>query len=275
MASYQALGTGPISFVDAHQTQQEIPLSAITFGPNGVDASAWPLYAGANQAVVDGLLKQFVAQGLLAPGAQTAATPSLTITATEPGSPGNSITVTFANPSPSAGTVDVTVSATENHPNQTLASLSNELGNSPSTATGLVFLESTNNKQPKNFTGNISVGPAFDCLVPEPGGDPLGAFTLKAANPTSDADAKVIKLVVAPNAAPPNTFTLTDTWTKTVPSVSLATLLNNLTNPFAMVVTFTGPASGPVPAAGTVTLLGGAPATSTPAVPAQVTVFSS
>src|SRR5271165_7516784 len=111
MASYQALGTGPISFLDVNQNQQEIPLSAITFGPGGADASAWPLYL-ANKGVVDALVKQFVAQGLLLPGAQTTATPSLTITATEPGSPGNSIAVTFANPSSSAGTVDVTVSAT-------------------------------------------------------------------------------------------------------------------------------------------------------------------
>jgi hypothetical protein len=64
-------------------------------------------------------------------------------------------------------------------------------------------------------------------------------------------------------------------WTKTVTGVTLATLENNATNPFAILVSFTGAAGGPLPAAGTVSLLGGAAATSSPAVNATATVFSS
>jgi len=274
MANYQALAANPISFVDGNQKQQEIPLSAITFGPNGVDASAWPNYS-ANQAVIDGLLKQMVAQGLVAPGTQNAATPSLTITATEAGQTGNATTVTFSNPSQAAGTVDVKVSANEVYPGLTLATIADALGTSAAEANGLVFLKSNNNKPPQSFTGNISAGPDFDCLVPETGGDPAGAFTLEAANPTSDADAQAINIVVAPDPSPANTFTLTASWTKTVAGVNLATLENIASNPFAMLVTFSGAAGGPLPAAGTVTLLGGAGATSSPAVAAKATVFSS
>lgn len=274
MATYQAISSGPISFVDAHQSQQEIPLSAITFGPNGVDASAWPSYT-ANKAVVDGLLKQMVAQGLISPGTKSAAVPSLKITASEPGQTGNATTVTFANPSSSAGTVDVTVTANETYPGLTLGTIGNVLGTSAAQANGLVFLESNNNKSPKSSSGNISGGPNFDYIVPEPGGDAAGAFTLKAAAAgLSDADAQLIKIVVTPDPLPATTFTLKASWTKTATGVTLATL-ESATNPFAILVSFTGAAGGPLPAAGTVSLLGGAAATSSPAVNATATVFSS
>ncbi|HEX3153134.1 MAG TPA: hypothetical protein VHV32_00855 [Candidatus Angelobacter sp.] len=275
MATYQAIGSGPISFVDAHQSQQEIPLSAITFGPNGVDASAWPLYT-ANKAVVDGLLKQMVVQGFISPGTKSAAAPSLKITASEPGQTGNATTVTFVNPSASAGTVDVTVTANEIYPGLALSTIGNALGTSAAQANGLVFLESNNNKVPKSSSGNISGGPNFDYIVPEPGGDAAGAFTLKAAAAgLSDADAQLIKIVVTLDPLPATTFTLQVSWTKTVTGVTLATLENNATNPFAILVSFTGAAGGPLPAAGTVSLLGGAAATSSPAVNATATVFSS
>jgi len=275
MATYQALGTGPISFVDANQKQQEIPLSAITFGPNGVDASAWPSYT-ANQTVIDGLLKQMVAQGLLSAGTQNAAIPSLSITAAEPGKTGNATTVTFANPSKSAGTVDVTVTANEVYPGLTLANIGDALGTSAANANGLVYLEHNNNKPPKSFSGNISGGPNFDCLVPEVGGDPAGAFTLKAAaSGLSDTDAEAIKITATPDPSPATTFTLQASWIKTVAGVTLATLENNATNPFAILVSFSGVPGGPLPAAGTVSLVGGAAASSSPAVAAKATVFSS
>jgi len=275
MATYQALGTGPVSFVDVNQKQQEIPLSAITFGQSGVDASAWPGYT-ANKTVIDGLLKQMVAQGLISPGEQSASVPSLNITASEAGKTGNATTVTFANPSKTAGTVDVTVSATEVYSGLTLATIGDALGTAAAQANGLVFLESNNNQPPQNFSGSVSAGPNFDCLVPDVGNDPAGAFTLKAAAAgISDADAQLIKIAVTPDPAPATTFTLKVSWTKTATGVSLATLENNATNPFAVLVSFSGAPGGAMPAAGTISLTGGAAATSSPAVKAAATAFSS
>jgi hypothetical protein len=272
MATYQAVGANPVSFVDGNQNQQEIPLTAITFGPNGPDASAWPSYTD-NKSVIDALVKQLWDQGLLKAGTQNAPIPSLTVTAVTPGAIGNTIAVTFANPSAAAGTVDVTVSANEVYPGLAKDTIDDTLGTTAAKASGLVFVESNNDKAPKTFAGNISAGPSFNCLVPEPGGDPGGAFTLGATNPTNDPDAQLIKIAVDPDAAPATTFKLTVSWTKTAAAVTPAALKIIGTNPFAMLVTFSGPGAA-LPAAGTVTLLGGADATSSKAVPAKATVFS-
>ena len=39
--AYQALATGPVSFLDSNSNQREIPLSAIYFDSNGPNASGW------------------------------------------------------------------------------------------------------------------------------------------------------------------------------------------------------------------------------------------
>jgi hypothetical protein len=278
MANYQALGTGPVSFVDAHQKQQQIPLSAITFSAGDADASAWSLWStisSGDQGIVKALLTQLVSQGLLTPGTQTAPTPSLTVTAAQPGTTGNVIVVTFAAPNPAAGTVNVTVSANEVYPGLTLATLSSALGTSAATANGLVFLQGAPNKDPASFSGAISGGPAFDCLVTAADGDPAGAFTLAATNTTNPTDASNIQIEVTPDPLPATTFTLTASWKKPVTGATLAVLETPATNPFAMLVTFAGPVGGPLPAAGTVTLQGGAAATSTPEEAATAKVFSS
>jgi hypothetical protein len=269
MATYKSLGTGPVSFLDGNQSQQEIPLSAISFGPNGPDASAWPSYT-ANKTVVDALLNQMVSQGLLVPGTQTAA-PSLTITAAAAGLAGNMITVIFSSPSASAGTVTVALSATEVYPGLTPATLSAALAASAATSTGLVFLQgqAAGNPMPAAFTGPI-VGPGFTLDVPDAASAP--AFTLAATD-----QSYTVNITVAldpPKPSSPQTFTLTATGSKTATSVSLATL-QSATNPFKLLVTFTGPAGGPLPAAGAVTLHGGAVASSTPAAPAVASVLSS
>lgn len=269
MANYQALGTSPVSFVDDNQKQQEIPLSAISFGANGVNASSWPLYS-ANQPVVDALLNQMVAQGLLVQGTETAPMPAMTVTAAGTGTNGNMIKVTFSNPLPAAGTVTVAVSATEVYPGLTLATLSAALGASAPTANGLVFLEASNSQMPVNFTGPVGGGPGFNVVVPDAASDPAGAFTLQATDPTY-----TVEIAVAVDPSPATTFTLTVTGSKTVAGATLATLETAASNPFATLVKFSGPAGGPLPAPGTVTLQGGAPAMSLPAEPAEATVFSS
>jgi hypothetical protein len=275
MATYQAIGTGPVSFVNANQSQQEIPLSAISFGPGGATASAWAGWSkisAGDQAVVTALLNQMVAQGLLVQGTMAAATQSMTITAAATGSAGNMITVTFSNPSASAGTVTVAVNATEVYAGLTATTLGTVLASSSATSNALIFLESqaAGDPMPIAFTGSI-VGPGFTLVVPkDASNDP--AFTLGATDQTFAVNIAVV--IDPPNPPNPQTFTLTATGSKTATNVSLATL-EGASNPFALLVKFAGAAGGPLPSAGSVTLHGGAAASSTPATPAVATVYSS
>lgn len=73
MAFYQAIGTGPVSFLNENEEQQELPLSAIFIGPSGANATSSPLYTHANKAVIDALLAQMISAGYLAPGPEVAA----------------------------------------------------------------------------------------------------------------------------------------------------------------------------------------------------------
>lgn len=274
--AYQALATGPVTFLDSNSNQREVPLSAIYFDANGPNASAW-LNLGSNSsnaALVNALLAQLVAQGLLKPGTQTTPTPSLTITAAEAGGAGNAIQVTISNVSASAGTMTMTASATEVYPGLTTATIAAALGTSAATASGLVYLASNNDQPPAEFTGTTAA-PALTCAVPEEGNPANTAFTLAATNSADATDAANISVNIVPDPAPATTFTLTASWKKTQSGVTLAMLTTAATNPFALLVTFSGPAGGPLPAAGTITLQGGAGSTSTPAIAASANVLSS
>lgn len=277
--AYQALATGPVSFLDSNSNQREIPLSAIYFDSNGPNASGWLSLGGnsgnsANAPLVKALLAQLAAQNLLTPGTQTSPTPSLTITAAEAGGTGNAIQVTISNVSASAGMMTMMVSATEVYPGLTTATIAAALGTSAATASGLVFLESNNDQPPAEFTGTTAA-PALNCAVPEAANPANTAFTLAAANSADAADAANISIHIAPDPLPATTFTLTASWSKTESGVTLAMLATAATNPFALLVTFTSLAGGPLPAPGTVTLQGGAGATSSPPMAASANVLSS
>jgi phage tail sheath gpL-like len=272
--AYQALATGPISFLDGNSNQQEIPLSAISFGSNGPDASSWPNYA-ANSALIQQLLQQLVQQGLLTPGQQAAPGAALSITATEAGTAGNVIQVTISNVSTTANTMTVAVSATEVYSGLTTATIGAALGSSAATANGLVYLQSNNNQPPANSSQNTSSGPGFTYAVPEAADSTKTAFTVAAVDSADAADAANISVTVVPDPSPATTFTLTASWTKTQANIKLATLTTAGTNPFGLLVNFTAPAGGPLPAPGTVTLQGGATASSIPAAAATATFLSS
>ena len=272
--AYKALATGPVSFLDANSNQQEIPLSAISFGPSGPDASSWSNYA-ANSLLINQLLQQLVSQGLLTPGAQTAPSAALSITANEAGTTGNVIQVTISNVNAAANTMTVTVSATEVYPGLTPATLGNALGTSAGAANGLVYLQSPDPQAPGPYNATSSVGPDYTYAVPEALPATGTAFTLAAVDSFGSADAANISVNVAPDPAPATTFTLTASWTKTVNNITLATLTDVVNPPFGLLVTFTTPAGGALPAPGTVTLQGGATASSTPAAAASATVLSS
>ncbi|MGA8087118.1 MAG: hypothetical protein WCA10_07420 [Terracidiphilus sp.] len=271
--AYKALATGPVSFLDGNSNQQEIPLSAISFGLNGPDASSWSNYA-ANSGLIQQLLQRLVTQGLLTP--DTAASPSaaLSITANTAGTTGNEIEVSISNVSASAGTMTVAVSATEVYPGLTTATLGNALGATAAAANGLVYLQSNNPQAPAKYSQNTSVGPDFTYAVPEAADATQTAFTLAAADSADAADAANISVSVVPDPDPAATFTITTSWTKSQDNVTLA-MLTGAGNPFAFLVTFTAPAGGALPAPGTVTLQGGATASSSAAASASATLISS
>jgi len=247
MAHYQAIGTGPVSFIDGNFSQQEIPLSAIFFRPAGIDASAWPSYSR-NQAVVDALLQQMVSQGFLTPSTQPVA--SMTIAAASPGTLGNSITVTFSNAVAASGTFTVAVNVTQTYTGLTPASLSTVLQTTAAAAAGnsLVYLQSNNVQMPAAFTGTLAAASGT-----------VTAFTLAVTNA---ADAPYINITITPvPSASPTSFTLAVAYSNTTSApVTLTSLVAS--NPFADLVTFSTPSgpNGPLPAASSVTLQGGAAA---------------
>lgn len=276
MATYQALGTGPVSFVDANFNQQELPLGQIFYSPNGWDVTTAPLYTTANQPLIDALIKQLVAQGFVAPAAtslaQQSSAPQMTIKAAQAGAPGNSITVTFSAASLSQGTFTVTASATETFANLTPAkptptgsatTIDMVMGTSQATATGLVYVTEGTGLMPKAYTGGVGV-------VEDVNGGT--AFTLVATNTTDAADAALIQVTVTPGTT---TFTVVVTWATQNP-VTAQTFTTLLANgaPLSYLVAFSGP-SGPLPS-GTVTLTGGANASgANAAVPASASIYAS
>jgi hypothetical protein len=273
MPNFQALGTSPVSFLDTNQSQQSIPLSAISFAGSVPSAAKWPKYSS-NSALIDALLAEMVNQGLLTQGTAAASSPSLTITAAVAGAPGNSITVTFANAKPTATppTIDVKVAATEIYANLTLATLPAALGTSSATASGMIFVNGAVNSMPVAQSG--AIGADFNFLFADAAADAAGAFTVTAVDETPDS-ADINVAITIPAGAPAGTFTLTATYANSQAGQTVAALTTAATNPFAAVVTFTGPASAALPAPGTVTLMGGAAPSSSAAVPAVATVFSS
>jgi hypothetical protein len=271
--AYQALATGPISFSDGNAAQHEIPLSAIYFDANGPNASLWPGY-GSNTSLINALLQQLAAQGLLTPGTQTVPTAALAITATQAGATGNVIAVTISNVLPAAGRMSVLVTATEVYPGLTTDTIAAALGTTQASGNGLVFLESNNNQAPAAVNNQI-IGGGLTYTVPEAADAANTAFVLAATNSADAADAANISITIAPDPLPATTFTLTAGWSKPAPNVTLATLTNPATNPFAFLVTFTSPAGGSLPGPGTFLLQGGAAATSSPAIAATTNVLSS
>jgi hypothetical protein len=272
MAIYQALGAGPVSFVDENLNQQELPLSAVFFTANGLDASSSPLNTAGNQAVISALLKQMAAQGYLAPGSQPLSPPTLEFTAAQAGPMGNTISIVVSNPSPSLGTVDIEVTATDVYSDLAPGALAAALGTSAATATGLVYFVSGSGNMPAGGSKTIPAG--FEVSFLELTDATATAFTVAATNQSDAADAEKVTVAVAlGSGASPTTFDLTVSWSAPATGVTLASLLT--TNPFAYLVTVTGQ-SGPLPAAGTVTLTGGKAATgSDPAVAASASLLAS
>jgi len=268
MAYCQAQGTSPVTFVDANQSQQQLPLSEIYFTPGGVDASMAPLYSGnstaspTNKAILDVLLSRLVSEGYLAPGTSSL---SMTIAAVQAGALQYAISVSFANPT-DTGAVDVTVSATQTVTGVTPGGLTAILGSTASASTSLAWVSGTENAK---MPANVSQKAIGASLAVEAADNSETAFTLETTLPGSDA--QLVEATLAQDVSG-TTYTVTLSWTKTATAITMASLLSQ--NPFSYLVTVSG-VSGPPPASGTVELTGGAAASgASPAVPASANLYA-
>lgn len=274
MASSPALGNAPISFVDGSGKQYSMPLSFITFATAGSppDLSSWPGWTGmpAEQAAITQWVSTLVAQNLVTP--QTVPAPALlfTLAAASPGVAGNDITVKF-NAVNTDGSLNVTVSTTQVYPNLTTSSVETVLGLTATggTAPGLAYVSAPFLTLPPNMAATqFAPTPAGPYGLTIPG---TGNGALTASNPSTSSDAAYITAAITASDPVNEVFTLTLGWTNTVSSVTAA----NLGSAFSYLLTVTlGPGTGTPAIPSSVTLVGGAAASSSPAVAASAPVLS-
>jgi hypothetical protein len=252
-------------------------LTSLYFDDQGnIKADQWPEYVNGPsgfKASVDNWLGYLVKQSLVTPGKIPAAKPAFQIEAKDPGSTGNFITVEFKNITPDPKvpgntTVDVTVTETDTYPLLTPDTLEKVIGKTSGGGSrpGLVFLATPTPILPAVGGGDLKsagVGKPFVF-------DFAGAFTVQAKHDDPDAGLTNVQVTAVDTGA--KTFTLTATWKK--PAVAVK--LSDLGTTFAYELTVTPPKGGfaDPPAAGTVTLTGGADPVSVSAVKAQATVTS-
>jgi hypothetical protein len=248
--------TGPVQIVDGGQ-QVSLPLSSLFFEDGKLMASG-SVYA-AHQPAFDPWLQYLAHQGLITPAAALPARSALLITAKDPGSIGNDISLVIANvgqdPSDlSTQVFDATLTQVDSYPGLTPQTLGGVIGTSaaPTGATrpGLVWLSST------SVPGQPAAGtyaPVNQVVtVPDDGGVVAFVLTYRPIDQPTTARVQI-------SSAGGGTFSLVATWTRTKPGIHVTDLV---TAPFSDFITVTkpdgsSPSNADVPAPGTVVLSGG------------------
>jgi hypothetical protein len=292
MANTAVTGNGPFEFTSSEGKQISIPLTAFSFDSNNnlIVDPAWSSLTSTAPGSV--FLAAAVKLGDIAPAALASPFPAMIFRATDPGSGGNSITVTIAVSSvvsspptddPTLVPFDITVTETDDYPSLTAATIASVLGSRTlagttvvtGSAAGLVrVLDGSVDAggEPLSGSGNLTGTPAV-FQVDGHGSPPL-VFTLIAKNDT--ASGAPTHVSVAPNLASPPpaggpTFSLQATWTRTVTGITLADLASTVAADLGYVVTVSKPGSGAfsLPAAGVSQLSGGGSGTQ-----ASATIFT-
>lgn len=270
MANKPVVSSGPIEITDSLGKQVLIPLTALYFDSSGkIKAEQWPAYTAnpALQAPVDQWLAYLVKQGLITPGNIPAPKPAFQVEAKDPGSNGNTITVQISKVTadlvtPGNSTADVTVTETNTYSNLSPATILGVIGKVANTGSrpGLVFCSTIPPAMPPAaISGNLAGSP--------PVFDVGGAFTLQGKEDVPAAPLTTI--TIQDVDAGTQTFTLIATWTKTVKAVAMSALDTQ----FGYVIHVSGAVTAP-PAAGTITLTGGADAMTVKATKAAATVLA-
>jgi hypothetical protein len=279
MANLSSVSGSPITFVGSGGAQFSIPLTFVSF-PTATGAptvATWPLWsgeAGPEQSNVTNWLAYLALQGLLLPNIALPPATAFTITARDAGAAGNDITVRFGNvvpnsTTPSATTVDVTVSTSQVYKSLTTASIATVLGTAPlgGTQPGLAYVATPLTSLPSDMAATGFSGTPLQFAAPGSG----GALELAHAAAGEAADAGLVQAAISDVNATAGTFTLTLSWTKKQTAVKLS----DLPATFAYLITITPSAGGfaYAPAANSsVTLVGGTDPTTILPSPAEAAV---
>ncbi len=184
---------------------------------------------------------------------------TMNVSAADPGSAGNNISVSISNVQVSIpSTFDLGVTETDVYPSLSTGTIVSIVGdtNTPGSKPGLAHVVGKPALPPNNqtvqFTGgqnNVNAQASFL--------DATGkvALTLEAKKPGSDGN--LITATIS-NVQASGSFTLGLTWTKTVPGLTLGDFLQKIQSNLSYEITATPPAAGmTLPAEGVTTLSGG------------------
>lgn len=269
MASTPVTGFGPFEFTDSKGQQISIPLSALILSANVLRStdSGWDAYLTTPPG--KDLATYMVREGLLAPTPAASPFPAMVLRAANPGAAGNNIVVVvtvspapFTSPSvndPTLVPFSLDITETDTYANQTAATIANTLANSGGLVQVIDTVQTTG--IPDLYTDQpFNASPVQ--LAIEASGSPGG--TLFVLGPRgSSSDCHLTKVSVTPNSAGASgsegTFTLTASWTKSVPNITLATLESMVQSNLSYELIVSKPSSGAysIPAPGSTTLNGG------------------
>jgi hypothetical protein len=266
MAKTGAIGDGPIVFFTDAGGQVQVPLSDIFFNNGVVGTSRTDL----SSPRFDNWIKFLASRGRIVASDTPQPVRVLDVTATDPGRSGNNIQLTVT-PTLDSSRVDVTVTETDRYPGLTLETIAVLLGvkNGVSgTAPGLLRCATdptaSVSPAPKMAPVDIHkpVASAYTAaeLTIEGGGKKV---TLEPRRSSVDFDTGERRLTVSDLQPPTDAtvFTLTFTWTKTIPNLLKADIPSKLA-PLGYLVAFKadgGASVSKLPVPGTVKLSGGTP----------------
>lgn len=279
MATTPATGNGPFEFTDAQGRHWSIPLSAIQFSGNQyVVDPHWSALTGAQPA--SSFLQYAVAEGIIAPAPPLPPFAAMVIQAATPGAAGNNIKVQVVvsnavgsppTDDPTQTLFSLTVTESDTYHGLTTATIKNVL-NSQS---GLVQVGygPTENQPPESKSAVGFSGSPPQIIVHSSASPAVVLFTLV---PKTGADSTRTQVTISPDISSPpvagqQTFSLTATWQKTVPGLTVLTLDAMVKAQLGYEIKVSRPSVGAysVPAPVTAQLSGGAPG-----VNASATLFT-
>jgi hypothetical protein len=265
MASFPAVGDGPIAFFDAVTGQNIlVPLPSVQFSnAAGTAVTLLPPFATATYAAaLNAWILYLVSAGRLSAGTGPATQLAFIATAVDKGSAGDNIKVAITYSSPT--TFDITASESETYKGLTIANIKSILGTEIALGSkpGLVHVLDATITMPKTLPATALTGggatAAAKFLVPDTAGTGT-AFTLEARRVGDGGNS--VKAAISDVDTVAGTFTLDVSWSNSVTGIVAADLatLNTKLAPLGFLITVSAPpgASFAMPQAASQVLGGG------------------
>lgn len=236
MATIPVVGNGPFEFTDANGKQVSIPLSALQFENGNLEVDPSTQFAKLPDlvAIVNPLLRYLSSQQLIVPAVAPSPKPAMVITAADPGSAGNNITIQIkvtpdASLDPTKANFNVTVTETDTYKGVSAANIEATLGSSKVAGTqpGLVRVNTvkdlTGIPAPADYplTGG---GPGTRAKVDVKDKTPAVILTLEAKKEGSEGARAIVTISNVDNGK--KTFDVKVTWTNNVKGLTLGTIQN-------------------------------------------------